>query len=82
MHRNDPVFRLLDDLTEKIGIFRLLQLLNEIENNNWRLAEKYPPVTAYQVHSLRTLACEYRLAMKPETQDHLTQKITIIKGAA
>lgn len=47
--------RVLDDVVQDIGIFRTFQLLNEIEMNNYKLAAKYPPLTAYRVASCRSI---------------------------
>lgn len=70
-------FRVLDDVVQDIGIFRTFQLLNDIELNNYKLAAKYPPLSALRIAALRSSCFENRLALKVVLQDHLNNQIII-----
>lgn len=73
----DKVFRLLDIVIEYIGLFRTMQLLNEIDANNWDLAKKYPPLRPRTIQDLRTMATEFRLFVRADVQSHLIQRTQI-----
>lgn len=73
----DKVFRLLDIVIEDIGLFRTMQLLNEIDANNWDLAKKYPPLRPRTIQDLRTMATEFRLFVRSDVQSHLIQRTQV-----
>ncbi len=68
---DESLFKLLDSVVSEIGIFRTMQLLNDIEMNNWMLARRYAPLHPRTINDLRSHACEYRLAIKKNAQSYL-----------
>jgi hypothetical protein len=48
-----------------------------IEQNNYKLAAKYPPLFALRIAALRSSCFENRLALKIDLQDHLNNQIII-----
>ena len=73
--------RVLDDVVQDLGLLRTFQLLNEIEMNNYKLAAKYPPLSAYRVASFRSVCFENRLSLKIDLHNYLLSQITIRKVA-